>query len=258
MTILKKHITGILIWFVGLAAISLLVLGFVLDFEDTPSTTTICKEIGHGKYHNLDKEYEFEVLFGVRSDTADVLGLLEPCSVPEITASALTTCARKMIGKVELPYPHFSAKTVAGKPLHVWKLEGKIDSIKIPTKKSTLFSLTLLKLRTCSPQEVYVYAREKIETIPQVTDERKALSNDFRREDVRKAWDTFLKDSTEEEKYYVATFSCICSSGTYMRTLAELIANELGTCGLAYSIKRTQIGSYFPLPFGLGFWKKLF
>ena len=55
MNILKKHITGILIWFVGLAVISLLVLGFVLDFKDTPSPTTICKEIGHGKYHNLDK-----------------------------------------------------------------------------------------------------------------------------------------------------------------------------------------------------------
>lgn len=55
MTILKKHITGILIWFVGLAVISLLVLGFVLNFKDTPSPTTICKEIGHGKYHNLDK-----------------------------------------------------------------------------------------------------------------------------------------------------------------------------------------------------------
>ena len=55
MNVLKKHRTGILIWFVGLAVISLLVLGFALDFEDTPSTTTICKEIGHGKYHNLDK-----------------------------------------------------------------------------------------------------------------------------------------------------------------------------------------------------------
>lgn len=55
MNILKKHITGILIWFVSLAVISLLVLGFVLDFEDTRSTTTICKEIGHGNYQNLDK-----------------------------------------------------------------------------------------------------------------------------------------------------------------------------------------------------------
>jgi len=55
MNVLKKHITGILIWFVGLAVISLLVLGFVLDFKDTPSPTTICKEIAHGNYQNLDK-----------------------------------------------------------------------------------------------------------------------------------------------------------------------------------------------------------
>ncbi|MCA9363758.1 hypothetical protein KC727_00880, partial [Candidatus Kaiserbacteria bacterium] len=27
------------------------------------------------QYHTLDKEYTFEVLFGVRSDTADVLGI---------------------------------------------------------------------------------------------------------------------------------------------------------------------------------------
>jgi len=32
-----------------------LVLGFGLDFKDTPSPATICKEIGHGNYHNLDK-----------------------------------------------------------------------------------------------------------------------------------------------------------------------------------------------------------
>ena len=55
MTILKKHIIGILIWFIGLAVIGLLVLGFVLDFKDTPSPTTICKEIAHGNYQNLDK-----------------------------------------------------------------------------------------------------------------------------------------------------------------------------------------------------------
>jgi hypothetical protein len=55
MNVLKKHITEILIWFVVLSVISLLVLGFVLDFKDTPSPTTICKEIGHGNYQNLDK-----------------------------------------------------------------------------------------------------------------------------------------------------------------------------------------------------------
>jgi tRNA pseudouridine(55) synthase len=209
-------------------------------------------------YHKLDKEYEFEVLFGVSSDTADVLGILQTCAVPDITAPTLKKVIRKMIGNVELPYPHFSSRTVGGKPLHVWKLEGKIDEIEIPKKKSTLYSLTLKSLYTKSVQEVYVHARAKIETIPTVTDESKALGNDFRRPDVRQSWDNFIRDTDPEKQYVIAHFSCICSSGTYMRTLAELIANELHTCGLAYSIKRTKIGTYRRIPFGFGFWTKLF
>ena len=71
------------------------------------------------KYHDLDKEYEFEVLFGVSSDTADVLGMLHTCDVPELSSAELEKTAQKLIGKIELPYPHFSSKTVQGKPLHV-------------------------------------------------------------------------------------------------------------------------------------------
>ncbi len=208
------------------------------------------------KYHKLDKEYEFEILFGVHSDTADVLGLLNTCAVPKITTSGLEGVAKKMIGNVELPYPHFSSKTVGGKPLHTWKLEGRINEIEIPTKQSTLYTLILKNLRQESAQSVFVYATEKIETIPKVTEERKALGNDFRRSDIRKDWQKFMDKYNADTLFYVATFTCVCSSGTYMRTLAELIANELHTCGLAYSIKRTKIGIYQPLLFGLGFWKK--
>jgi tRNA pseudouridine(55) synthase len=210
------------------------------------------------KYHKLDKEYEFEVLFGVGSDTADALGLLTTCDTPTITEGDLERAAKKMIGNVELPYPHFSSKTVGGKPLHTWKLEGKIDEIEIPKKKSTLYTLTLCELKKVAAQDVYVYATEKIETIPKVTDGRKALGNDFRRVDVRRSWQEFMDNNDPETRYTVACFRCVCSSGTYMRTLAELIANELGTCGLAYSIKRTKIGIYKKLPFGLGFWRKVY
>ncbi|MFM2381323.1 MAG: tRNA pseudouridine synthase tRNA pseudouridine55 synthase [Candidatus Parcubacteria bacterium] len=208
------------------------------------------------KYHKLDKEYTFEVLFGVHSDTADVLGRLDTCEVPKITTRAIKNVAKKMVGRVELPYPHFSSKTVDGKPLHTWKLEGRIDEIVIPTKQSTLYSLTLKCLRQESAQSVFVYATEKIETIPKVTEERKALGNDFRRSDIRKDWQKFMDEHNADTRFYIATFTCVCSSGTYMRTLAELIANELHACGLAYSIKRTKIGIYQKLPFGLGFWRK--
>ena len=210
------------------------------------------------KYHSLDKEYEFEVLFGAASDTADVLGLISTCTVPSIEKSALKKAIKKLEGHVELPYPHFSSKTVQGKPLHVWKLEGKINEIQIPTKRSHIYTLDLTQLRTIAAQEVYVHASEKIETIPKVTDERKALGNDFRRVDVRLSWDTFINNVEPEAPYYIASFTCIASSGTYMRTLAELIANELHTCGLAYSINRTKIGRYKKLPFGLGYWQKQF
>lgn len=208
------------------------------------------------KYHSLDKEYVFEVLFGVSSDTADVLGVLEICEVPTITTAHIQKILPKLIGDIELPYPHFSSKTVLGKPLHVWKLEGRIGEIEIPTKHSTIYKLQLQNLKTYSAQEIYTYASEKIETIPKVTEESKVLGNDFRRVDVRQCWKHFIEKNTPEQKYYVARFVCIASSGTYMRTLAELIAKELHTCGLAYSINRTKIGNYKKIPFGLGIWTR--
>lgn len=210
------------------------------------------------KYHNLDKEYEFEVLFGVGSDTADVLGLLQTKSAGAVSKEAIEKAAQELIGDIELPYPHFSSKTVQGKPLHVWTLEGRLGEITIPTKRSTIYTLGLQELRCLQAQDVYNYATEKIETIPKVTEESKALGNDFRREDVRKSWKQFLDSSTPSDLYFVARFTCIASSGTYMRTLANVLASKLGTVGLAYSIHRTKIGVYKKLFGRFGFWKKLF
>jgi tRNA pseudouridine(55) synthase len=210
------------------------------------------------KYHNLDKEYEFEVLFGVGSDTADVLGLLHTKEAKDVSKAAIEKAAQKLIGDIELPYPHFSSKTVQGKPLHVWTLEGRLGEITIPTKRSTIYTLKLLELRCLQAQDVYKYASEKIETIPKVTEESKALGNDFRRDDVRKSWKQFSDSSTSSDLYFVARFVCIASSGTYMRTLANVLASELGTVGLAYSIHRTKIGIYKKLFGKFGYWKKLF
>jgi tRNA pseudouridine55 synthase len=209
------------------------------------------------KYHNLDKEYEFEILFGVESDSGDVLGLLEkgPRSIIE---ENIEHAVKVLEGEIELPYPHFSSKTVHGKPLHTWKVEGRIDEIEIPTKRSMIYKLVLKNTQVKTIQEIFNYATEKIETIPRVTDERKALGNDFRRNDVRESWRKLLIDTHPDTKFTIAKFQCICSSGTYMRTLARVIAEKLGTKGLAYSIHRTRIGRYIPLPFGVGFWSKQF
>jgi len=196
------------------------------------------------EYHNLDKEYEFSVLFGVSSDSGDVLGIAKEEGPREISEEEIKKEIQKLIGKIELPYPIFSAKTVQGKPLHTWTMEGRLDEIEIPTKKSEIFQLELTNLRTESRKEIIETSLAKIETIPPVTDMRKALGNDFRRPDIRKSWHDFSQEGTESDLFSIAIINCVSSSGTYMRTLAEVIADKLKTKGLAFSIHRTKVGNY--------------
>jgi tRNA pseudouridine(55) synthase len=212
------------------------------------------------KYHGLDKQYEFSVLFGVSSDTADVLGRLQFAdTIPAPTLAQLQTICKNLEGEVELPYPHFSSKTIQGKPLHVWTLEGRLNEITIPTKRSTIYNIKPTKHETKTRAEIYREASAKIETIPPVTEESKTLGADFRRVDVRADWKRFSEVGNQEDIFTITTFTCISSSGTYMRTLAEIIAKQAGnTTGLAYHIHRTNIGHYQPLLFGLKiWWKKL-
>lgn len=206
-------------------------------------------------YHNLDKEYEFSVLLGASSDSGDVLGLITPSSRQglELWGKKVEAVCRELTGKITLPYPIFSSRTVKGKPLHTWAVEGRLDEITIPTKESEIFKLKLTGTETKTGREIYDNVSAKIELIPPVTDPRKALGNDFRRPEVRAGWKKFL-DQHERDSFTIAHFTCVASSGTYMRTLAEVIANKLNTVGLAYSIHRTKIGQYHQLPLGLGFW----
>ena len=210
------------------------------------------------EYHGLDKEYEFSVLLGIGSDSHDVLGRLQaapasPSTQPSIVTTALSELQEKLqligedlTGNVELPYPHFSAKTVQGKPLHMWTLENRLDEIEIPTKQSTIYSLTLDSIETKSRTEVCTEARAKIDSIPAVTEDTKTLGNDFRRVDIRQDWENILSDDSLPEHYHIAHFTCIASSGTYMRTLAYLIGQHLtpSVPSLAWRIHRTKVGTF--------------
>lgn len=210
------------------------------------------------KYHGLDKEYKFSILFGVGSDTGDVLGLIKETGALKIDKSKIKKITHNLIGDIELPYPNFSSKTILGKPLHVWTLEGRLDEIEIPTKKSVIYKLKVIELKSRTRQQIYNEVSQKIETVTLVTEASKALGNDFRRVDVRTGWLKFSQTGKPTDIYQIASFSCTASSGTYMRTLAEVIASKAGTTGLAFHIHRTKIGRYFSLTKNLGFWKQSF
>lgn len=212
-----------------------------------------CKQ--QEKYHGLDKAYDFSVLLGIDSDTHDVLGRLTTYNEasPTELESSLQQIADNLVGDIELPYPHFSSKTIQGKPLHQWTLEGRLKEITIPTNNSTIYSLKLTTIQTKTRKEVAQEARHKIDLLPEVTEASKALGQDFRRKDVRADWAEISSgnfgphNSPLPDSYKIAHFHCIASSGTYMRSLAHLIGQKLDIGALAWSIHRTNIGIFNPL-----------
>ena len=206
-------------------------------------------------YHHFDKEYEFEILFGFSSDTQDVLGMstkAENASLP--TESEVRLSIEDLRGTHTFPYPLFSAKTVQGKPLHMWTLEGRLSEIEIPTREMRVYSSKFLGTEVVSTKELHARILSKINSFPEVTDGRKALGRDFRRVDIRAQWMSLLQDDTDAT-FVIAKARAIVASGTYIRTLAEHVGKSLVTDSLAFNIRRTKIGTYFPI-FHTGFWSK--
>jgi tRNA pseudouridine(55) synthase len=212
-----------------------------------------CKR--QAEYHNLDKEYKVTILFGLQSDSGDILGIIKSDITRTIKEELIEEILNNLVGEIELPYPVFSAKTVGGKPLHTWAMENRLDEISIPTKTSEIYSLVLDKVSTTTRQKITRAALQKIALLPPVTDPRKALGNDFRRPEVLASWQKFAAEGSVDDQFFLADITCRCSSGTYMRTLAEIIAKKAGTTGLAFSIHRSVIGLFNKENRG---WKKVF
>ena len=210
-------------------------------------------------YTSLDKEYVVEILLGFSTDTGDVLGIPTrgvPLPQPG-TPSAVRNVLHTFIGKCRVPYPHFSSKTVAGKSLLAHTLEGNVHTITIPTTVRTIYRISLDGIRTISTQTLHDNIHERLSTIAHKSSSTAVMGNDFRLPTITTAWEHLRAFTPHDALYTILTVRVTCSSGTYMRTLANDIARALGTSGLAFSIRRTHIGRYLSFPFfpHVGIWR---
>lgn len=213
-----------------------------------------CKK--RDQYDKLDKEYEFEILLGVKSDSGDILGLIETILQSEISNEArVKKILKSFVGSHELAYPVFSSKTVKGKPLFQYAHENKLDEIEIPKRVSTIYRILYEGIYTLSTLQLLEQVNEKINKL-EIDPADTRPGSDFRKDEILAKWGEVL--SGEIKLFTVLKIKTIVSSGTYIRTLAPLIAEKLGTIGLAYSIKRTKIGRYVSLTKRFGFWSQSF
>ena len=166
------------------------------------------------EYLGLDKEYIFEVLLGIKTDTYDILGL-------PFFAQAKDFNLEDFIGKHTQEYPPYSSKTIDGVPLFQKSKDG--EEFQSPTKEIEIYSLDKIKEREISAREALAEISRRIILV----------TGDFRQEEILKAWQKLLENS--KDNFKIIEFKINCSSGTYVRS----VCNKMG--GIAYSINRTKI-----------------
>jgi tRNA pseudouridine(55) synthase len=202
-------------------------------------------------YDQLEKEYVFDVVCGVTTDTGDCLGMPRVgAHIERITKVVADEVCTSLVGVHVVPYPAFSSKPVNGKPLFMYALEGTIDAIERPRTRMQIFSLACASVKEISIQDVAFEAKQKISLL-QIEKNTGTVARDFRRVDISAVW-----DALEKEMGVCTVLSCkaVVNSGTYIRTLAECMGERLHTVSFASSIHRSKIGRYIQLPLVGGVW----
>lgn len=167
------------------------------------------------KYLGLDKEYVIEILFGFRTDTGDILGLITGSKNKEIKLEEIKKRLKSFLEKKIRLYPKYSSPSLAG--AKITEKMGEIKSIKYLGSKNINSQILLKNI-------------EKSIVLVQ---------GNFRQEKILAGWKNKLINNIE--KYLIIKLKVHCSSGVYMRQLAEEVGQKFGISSLAFSIKRTRM-----------------
>ena len=208
-------------------------------------------------YTGLDKEYEIEVLLGIGSDTGDVLGMPEASDDVPVKDRTIATALWKELGAHSRAYPAFSSKTVNGKPLFLYTLEGTLSSINVPTHIEQVYRITHKDTYAVSCADLEKRVSDFLSRVPRTNEPSKKLGEDFRVDAIRAQWESLFKRA-QGRSFTVLRLKVVCASGTYMRSLAGRIGESLGTTALALSIHRSKIGKYVSVWGKLGFWRQTY
>ncbi len=185
-----------------------------------------------GEFLSLPKTYVFEILWGLQTDTGDVLGMIENEKLKVPTEEQIKKVLDKNLGEFSQKYPIYSSEPVKGKPLFVWAREGKVSEIEIPEHVVSLYEAKFLERREITPLDLFEQIKEKISKV----------KGDFRQDEIISKWQDVLKDKIQN--LVIDKIEVSVSSGFYIRQFVPDLADSLGNCALVNHIIRTKVGDY--------------
>jgi len=182
-------------------------------------------------YLKFNKKYEAEILFGFCTDTYDILGISSKKNTKFLSEEKIENNIKEMKGDFKFTLPPFSSYKIKKKPLFWWALQGRLNEIKIPEKKAFIYSIDILRKDYFPEQEI---KREILNKI-------KIVKGNFRQEKIIKRWE---KNLDKNNNYFIFKIKVSCSSGCYIRSIADEVGKKLKSGALLMGLKRTAVGSY--------------
>jgi tRNA pseudouridine(55) synthase len=178
---------------------------------------------------NSYKIYEFSILFGITTDTLDILGNITDNTIKNFDFELILKNKNKFVGKSLQEYPIFCSKTIEynGKMTPLWKLKDLKHKIEIPKKEINIDYIKYINHHSYTKKKIfnYVYSRLKL-----VTDKK------FDTQSFINQWKLIKNDN-----YLVVNFITKVSTGTYIRELCKQIGILCNYNSINFNIYRKNI-----------------
>lgn len=179
-------------------------------------------------WNGLTKTYKAVCIFGIGTDTGDLLGVPKDIELALPSRTSLEEKIKFSVGTFMQSYHLFSSKPVDGKPLFAYALEGE-EPLHVPEHEVTLFSCVVGDMYTKKIHALLPDILKRIATAPD------GFRNDF----IQDAW-----KKIEDQEVMLIEITLTVSTGFYIRVFVEDIAKQLGSSACLFSLVRTSIGEY--------------
>ena len=188
-----------------------------------------CKNMD--KYLGHMKEYEFEIIFGLSTDTDDPMGILSLVSYykeDEIKEYCEKIKEYIKIKKFQQNFHNYSSKRINGKPM--WEYTKEKEIIENPSHQVEIFDIEYKPIKKYDFNE---WKTNIIKTINKID-----KKNNFRQEEIIKNY-----NDLNYPALYALPIKIKVSSGFYVRQLVADIKNHFNIEILTYDINRITISS---------------
>jgi tRNA pseudouridine(55) synthase len=186
-----------------------------------------CKKMP--EYLGHSKEYEFEILFGISTDTDDPMGIINNIyNYKETDVNIYFDKIKEYIkiGKFEQDFHSYSSKRINGKPM--WQQQINIDS-----KPHHIVEIFNIEYKSIKKYNFLEWKTHIIDTINKID-----KKNNFRQVEII---DNYNNIGFKFDNLYSIPIKINVSTGFYIRQLVCDIKNHFGINILTYDINRTNI-----------------